>query len=58
MEVCLNYKAGPLIPLVIDNPSFITEGVTVISEETYGQLMDTFDNVEQEEFFEVCNYVQ
>ena len=49
---------APLIPLVIANPSFIKEGVTVISEETYGQLMDTFDNVEQEEFFEVCNYVQ
>ena len=35
--------------------SFIAEGVTVISEETYGQLMDTFENVEQEEFFEVLN---
>ena len=37
------------------NQSFIAEGVTVISEETYGQLMDTFENVEQEEFFEVLN---
>ena len=35
------------------NQSFIAEGVTVISEDTYGQLMDTFENVEQEEFFEV-----
>ena len=33
----------------------IKEGVTVISEETNGQLMDTFDNVEQEEFFEVTH---
>ena len=31
----------------------IAEGVTVISDNTYGQLLDTFDNVEQEEFFEV-----
>ena len=29
------------------------EGFTVISEETNALLLDTFDNVEQEEFFEV-----
>ena len=31
----------------------IAEGVTIISDDTYGQLLDTFDNMEQEEFFEV-----
>ena len=25
----------------------------MISDDTYGQLLTTFDNVEQEEFFEV-----
>lgn len=33
-----------------------SEGVTLISEETSDQLLDTFDNIEQEEFFEVEAY--
>ena len=43
--------------LLLEQQISITEGVTVISEETNGQLMDTFDNVEQEEFFEVNHSV-
>ena len=29
----------------------------MITDETYDQLMDTFDNVEQEEFFEVSTFM-
>ena len=36
----------------------ISEGVAVITDETYGQLMETFDNVEQEEFFEVSTFLK
>ena len=29
------------------------EGLTVITKETQALLLDTFDNIEEEEFFEV-----
>ena len=35
-----------------------SEGVAVITDETYDQLLDTFDNVEQEEFFEVSTFIK
>ena len=44
-----HYIRGSWRNLYITQP----EGVTVISEDTFGQLLTTFDNVEQEEFFEV-----
>ena len=31
----------------------VLEGFAVISEETNALLLDTFDNIEEEEFFEV-----
>ena len=36
---------------------FYLEGVTVISEDTNALLLDTFDNIEQEEFFEVNHFL-
>ena len=33
--------------------NFVLEGFAVISEETNALLLDTFDNIEEEEFFEV-----
>ena len=35
--------------------NFVLEGFAVISEETNALLLDTFDNIEEEEFFEVIN---
>ena len=39
--------------VVIFAKNFVLEGFAVISEETNALLLDTFDNIEEEEFFEV-----
>ena len=41
------------IVLYISTKEIVSEGFTVISEETNALLLDTFDNIEEEEFFEV-----